>query len=159
MEFLDLAEITTTTTGTGAYDITGSAASGFQDFTGFSAGAEVPYRCSLGADYEIGMEKMSKGDYAGALEVLERFLDSNPDSHEALVSMAMCHANLGRMDEALRMIDRALGLTDRDPMIYEIQGDILSSLGRANEARSAWRRALKLNPNSRKLRAKIARGR
>jgi len=110
-------------------------------------------------DYEIGMEKISKGDYAGALEVLERFLDSNPDSHEALVGMAICHAHLGRMEQALRMIDRALGLTDRDPMIYEIQGDILSSLGRANEARRAWRRALKLNPNSRKLRAKIARGR
>ncbi len=109
--------------------------------------------------YEIGMEKLARSDFNGALADFEEFLASHKDSYECLAAMAICYMQLGKPREALSSIEQAVEISKRDAVVYEIYGDILSSLGRNAQAQQAWLRALKLNPNSRKLRTKISRGR
>ena len=49
----------------------------------------------------------------------------------------------GRLDQALRELDRALALPGGDdPEIWEHRGDVLAAMGRQVEAVSTWRRAL-----------------
>jgi tetratricopeptide (TPR) repeat protein len=49
----------------------------------------------------------------------------------------------GKLDQALRELDRALALPGGDdPEIWEHRGDILNALNRRVEAISSWRRAL-----------------
>jgi hypothetical protein len=106
--------------------------------------------------YEIAMADLAAGDLDQAAAGLEAFLAEHTDSHEALVGLAICWVQTGQAEAAIEAMERAIVLNPRDALSYEIYGDILGSLGRDLDARSQWRKALKLNPNSRKLMNKLS---
>ncbi len=73
MEYADRVKQTVTTTGTGAYDISGSADVGFQKFNDkFSAAAQVFYCAVMGANFEIGV-----GTISGTTLVRTTIIDSS----------------------------------------------------------------------------------
>jgi hypothetical protein len=105
--------------------------------------------------YEVAMGHLVRGEFEQAVPALEEHLAEHADSYEALVSLAICQIQTDRPDAAVSTMERALKLNPRDASSHEIYGDILSSLGRESDARNQWRKALKLNPNSRKLMDKL----
>jgi Flp pilus assembly protein TadD len=87
--------------------------------------------------------------------MLEGFVNDKPDSYEGHSMLAYARLQTGEAEEALAQVRRALDLTSRDALSYEIHGDILNSLGRQAEARAEWQKALELNPGRRSLHGKL----
>jgi len=105
--------------------------------------------------FERAMDQMRGGEPLVSVQLLESFLEHNPDSYTARSLLAFARLQTGQADEALAEAGRALDLTTRDALSYEIHGDILNSLGRQAEARAEWQKALELNPGRRSLHGKL----
>jgi len=54
---------------------------------------------------------------------------------------------IGQMDEAVRQLERAVSLRPADAVINEHLGDAYWRVGRRNEARFQWQRALTFGPD------------
>jgi hypothetical protein len=105
--------------------------------------------------FERAMDQVRGGEFVAGSRLLESFIDDHPDSYTARSLLAFSRLQTGQADEALAEARRALELTHRDALSYEIHGDILNSLGRQAEARAEWSKALELNPGRRSLQAKL----
>lgn len=62
----------------------------------------------------LGRSAEARDAYAHALEVVERYMDLNPDDPRACTMRAVCHCRLGRREEGLRWAEQALLLEPRD---------------------------------------------
>lgn len=85
------------------------------------------------------------GREARAKKVLARALASDPDHAGALTELAYTHYLLDENDEALRLIDRALGL-EVNSYRFRIRAMILKDMFRTDDAIDAVQSAIKLAP-------------
>jgi tetratricopeptide (TPR) repeat protein len=81
-----------------------------------------------------------------AFELIERALELQPDDAAILDSMGWVYYRLGRIEDALAYLTRAME-TMPDPEIAAHLGEVLWQLGRKEEARLAWQEGLKLDGN------------
>lgn len=82
-----------------------------------------------------------------ALQLLIRANDLAPNQAYIVDSLAWALFRLDRTEEAFREISRAASLNEQgDPTIWEHYGDIARSLGRLDEARKGYSKALELKP-------------
>ncbi|MDJ0779244.1 MAG: tetratricopeptide repeat protein [Gammaproteobacteria bacterium] len=88
--------------------------------------------------------------YQEAYELLERAIEIMPDDPAIIDSWGWVHYRLGKYDEALRYLRRALSRLD-DPEIAAHLGEVLWVTGQQDEARDVWQRALKEFPEDPKL--------
>ena len=70
-------------------------------------------------------------------------------------SLGWAYYRLGRTDDALKALERAIALVPDDPVIHEHAGEIYLRKGQAAEAKEAWIRALELDPANTKLLARF----
>lgn len=78
-----------------------------------------------------------------ALRFTQRSNQLDPNNPNSLDTYAWVLHKMGRNDEALVQIDRAVGLA-ADPVYWEHKGVILEALGRRSEALSSYQKALEL---------------
>lgn len=90
-----------------------------------------------------------------ALDMIERAIKSEPESGAYLDSYAWVLYKLGRYQEALVQIQKAVAKTNNDPVVIEHLGDIQFALGNVQNARDAWTTALAFDPNNKGLQAKL----
>jgi len=133
--------------------------------------------------YQYGAALDRQEDRKGALEVMQRIVDKNPEHADALNyigytmveenrdldralslirkadrlkpnngyivdSLAWAYYRLGRLDEAWRQIQRAVGLAQDDPTMCEHYGDIARDTGHRAKAKKGYQTALKLKHES-----------
>lgn len=103
--------------------------------------AETP-GSSLSADalYLVGQEHFDRGRYAEAIESLSRSIEARPDGEavdHALARMALAHAELGEVDEALASLDRLAGQFPESPVL----GPTRLRLAEASLDGERWERA------------------
>ncbi len=95
-------------------------------------------------------------DLDRALVLISRALEQKPQSAYIIDSMAWVMYRQGRLDEAWEYIRNATSKETGDPIIWEHYGDIARALGKIDEARSAYRKALELTPkNPQEIRSKL----
>lgn len=96
-------------------------------------------------------------DLEHALELLQRADRLAPDQFFIVDSLAWALFRLGRTEEALQNIRRAVALVPSpEAEILEHYGDIAAAAGRKEEARKAYEQALKLKPaNAESLRQRL----
>jgi tetratricopeptide (TPR) repeat protein len=121
-------------------------------FHGWPGNSAVEYSPSL---FERAMDQLRGGEFDAGGRLLESFLKDHPDCHTARSLLAFSKLQAGKAEEALAEARRALELSTRDALSYEIHGDILNSLGRQAEARAEWQKALELNPGRPGLHRKL----
>ena len=92
-----------------------------------------------------------------ALEMIERALKSEPQNGAYLDSYAWVLYKLGRYQDALLQIQKAVTATNNDPVVIEHLGDIQFALGNRENARDAWQTALAFDPQNKSLKEKLAR--
>ncbi len=92
-----------------------------------------------------------------ALDMIERALKSEPESGAYLDSYAWVLYKLGRYQEALIQIQKAVSKTNNDPVVIEHLGDIEYALGNIQNARDAWNTALAFDPDNKSLKDKLSR--
>ena len=97
-------------------------------------------------------------DLDKALEFLLKADSLAPNQAYIVDSLAWAYFRLGRDDDALREIRRAVGLGGSpDPTIWEHYGEIAVRRGLVDEARRAYQKALELAPaNAERLRQRLS---
>jgi len=79
-----------------------------------------------------------------ALRCLQRALHLEPRAAEAWLFLAMIYVDSGRFQEALSALDRDTRKGTSGALREQVRGDALHSLNRLEEARAAYRRAMKI---------------
>ena len=89
------------------------------------------------------------GDYNGTVEALNRATELAPEDKNFWINGGvLLSAHLGRYEEALIYIDRALEIDLEDPDTWRLKGLILMNLGRDAEGLAAFEEAIELDPQN-----------
>jgi tetratricopeptide (TPR) repeat protein len=91
----------------------------------------------------LGYFLVERGDrYDEALELIERAINIEPTNGNFLDSLGWTHYKKGNLEEARVQLEKAMIHSHRNATIHEHLGDVLRDLGRENEARQQWEKAL-----------------
>jgi len=66
-------------------------------------------------------------------------------------SKGYCLMKVGKLDEGLDSIEKALQLNPKYSLAWGVKGEILERKGKMNEALSCYEKGLESNPNDRQL--------
>lgn len=87
-----------------------------------------------------------------ALELIKRALDLKPGDHYILDSMGWVLYRLGRYQDAVEHLQRAMaGNEEPDPEIAAHLGEVLWVMGKRDAARNIWETALKSTPGDKRI--------
>jgi len=103
--------------------------------------------------YERGMGALADGDLNGAAADLQAFLAEDPDEPSALFGLGLCMEGLGRPEDGIELMQRAVSEAPEDLALLTDLGAAYARLGRVNEAVDMWRRVLLLNPRDARARS------
>ncbi|NOY86372.1 MAG: tetratricopeptide repeat protein [Deltaproteobacteria bacterium] len=116
---------------------------------------------------KMGQLYFQKGDYLRAKEFLARAVRLNPDYTEASLNLAVTYNEIGKYEEARKVVDRARERVRRkkipiDPFIagklankHKEVGDIYRELGLMQESVDEYRKALTLSPGFADIQVKL----
>jgi tetratricopeptide (TPR) repeat protein len=93
-----------------------------------------------------GLQLFAQKAFAAAIDCFERWLESHPDDHEVLNSLARSLELVGRLEEALSCVNRCLALQPDFITDFVNRAHLLERLSRPAEALESLNRALDLNP-------------
>ena len=91
-----------------------------------------------------------------ALILITKALDLSPDDPAIIDSMGWAQFRLGNHSEAIKYLQRAMGLMD-DHEIAAHLGEALWATGQRQEAMQVWERGLEINPESKIIPAAMQR--
>jgi DNA-binding response OmpR family regulator/tetratricopeptide (TPR) repeat protein len=112
-------------------------------------------------DLAEGRTFFNRGDFRGALHFLDKALEANPESSEALAMRAWCLYELsGRQNitvtyEAKEALKRAISLDDTNDEAYLLLGRIFKAEGKDSLAGTYFRRANECNPANEEARREV----
>ncbi|NPV63339.1 MAG: tetratricopeptide repeat protein [Methanotrichaceae archaeon] len=89
---------------------------------------------------------LSSNGLDGALMVVERELENNPESWEAWAAKADILYFQGFYESALQCCKRSLGLNPDNALAYNTQGNIFYKQGRYEEACECYTKAIEIEP-------------
>ncbi len=98
-------------------------------------------------DTQYALTKFAKGDVKGAMVNLEEILNSHKDIEKATLYLTLLAHREGDFEKALKSTDKYIKLSPNNPLGYNLKGTIFAALKKTNEAKSAFIKALKLDPN------------
>ncbi len=95
------------------------------------------------ACYNLGYLYLLKEDYARAIPLLQEAIRANPKRQESFYRLAHAHFLAGQPEDCLRVLEEGQVQTD---LAWRLRGQAAQQLGRWGEARTAYERAIQLNP-------------
>ena len=98
------------------------------------------------ADLEAGRNALARRRGADGIAPLSRLLARNPSNLPALMTLAACFEDAGRLDEAIGVHRRALALYPRSAITWKNLGGALDLRGKKDEAAAAFEKAVALDP-------------
>lgn len=93
-----------------------------------------------------------------AMKMSKRSLEKDSTNSSYLDTYGWILYQLGRYEEALPYIQKAVDLGDASAVVLEHLGDVYAKLNRIDEAKKYWQRALDKDQKNIQLRAKLERG-
>jgi len=137
--------------------------------------AYIPYHQSTGDERElvwmapsyskawhlVAFIAVEQGDWAGALEAIDRALALEPDHPAAICEKAMILAHMNRYKEAYKLSMKAESIRPWTPSSVRARalrgaGITLIDLGRLDEAQTMLKRSLALEPDNNLARSELA---
>jgi predicted AlkP superfamily phosphohydrolase/phosphomutase/Tfp pilus assembly protein PilF len=97
-------------------------------------------------DRNLAAVLFQEGKFAAAAEAYERLLAEHPDDAALRASWAGALGALGRYDESLAELERAIAQQPLNPEAHHNRGVIFEKQGKRDEAVAAYRSALRYNP-------------
>jgi predicted TPR repeat methyltransferase len=96
----------------------------------------------------LGATNLKLGKFQESADLLGEALAQEPDNVEALGHRATALAELGHHRGALACADRALGLDAGLTPVWAVRGSLLKELGRLDEARASFEKAIALGADT-----------
>ena len=96
--------------------------------------------------FKKALRLLSSEGLNGAMMVVEREMENNPDSWEAWSAKADILYFQGKYENALQCCERSLCQNSENALTFNIKGNILYKLGRYKEAIECYNRAIELEP-------------
>ncbi|VVB69514.1 Beta-barrel assembly-enhancing protease [uncultured archaeon] len=96
--------------------------------------------------FKKALRLLSSEGLNGAMMVVERELENNPESWEAWSAKADILYFQGKYETALQCCETALSQNPDNALTFNIKGNILYKLGRYKEAIECYDRAIELEP-------------
>ncbi|MFH1213277.1 MAG: tetratricopeptide repeat protein, partial [Candidatus Neomarinimicrobiota bacterium] len=97
--------------------------------------------------YEDALIAYHKGLYLEAELILKEIINDKKQRLPVTILLAKVSANLGRLDEALRLCREALEIDKLDPMLHYLQATILAELGDQPASIAALKKTIYLDPD------------
>jgi tetratricopeptide (TPR) repeat protein len=91
-------------------------------------------------------EKIAAGQFASALQDIDRLLATDPQHSEALYMAAVCYRYLSRFEQAQACLDSLKSLSSDRGRVYQEQGHLDLARKRPQQALAAFANASQLNP-------------
>jgi Flp pilus assembly protein TadD len=104
------------------------------------------------AHNQLGNEAIRRGDFAAALEHLERAEAAAPGRIETRLNLAIARMNAGELSAAEVAARQVVAMRDGAAVGHLVLGDVLLRGGRFEEAAAAYAAALEREPESRRAR-------
>jgi tetratricopeptide (TPR) repeat protein len=105
--------------------------------------------------FAIGVEQMSAGDAAGAIETFTRIIRAKPDFAEGWNKRATVYFLRGEYEKSLKDCDEVLKRNPQHWGVLSGYGQIYLRLGQPEQALAYFQRALQINPNLGQVEAMI----
>jgi tetratricopeptide (TPR) repeat protein len=99
-----------------------------------------------GVELERGFAAHQAGNFEDAAAHYRRFLKHTPSHAGALANLAVVLQQLGRTQQSLFTLDKALRLAPTHAPLHGMKGDILTAAGKSEAAVAAYRHALSITP-------------
>lgn len=80
--------------------------------------------------------------FENRIEYFERMVASNPDNPTGLLALANEYGKAERYDDEAATLERYVAIHDDEGNAYARLGDVLTHLGRKDEARTAYERGI-----------------
>jgi len=90
-----------------------------------------------------------------AERLLTAALEIEPRAGFIVDSMGWLQFKLGNTDKALNLLKKAVDYSSEDPTLYDHLGDVYAGAGDRQKAVECWRQALRLDPDSPEIKAKL----
>lgn len=94
-------------------------------------------------------------DMDRAENLVRKSLEIKPDDGYIMDSLAWILFKRGRVDDALKLLEKAFVRVKGDPIISEHLGDVLAAKNKNDEAIEAYKRSLTLNPDNLLVKEKL----
>lgn len=106
--------------------------------------------------YLAGLKLFGQNQFEAAIAEYEHALAARPDWTDVLNALATAQSKLGRHEEAVATIQRAIALEPNDAFAFTSLSIFLQRMGKIPEAETAaakarmisWKEELKKNPNA-----------
>ena len=105
--------------------------------------------------FAIGVEQMSAGDSAGAVETFSKIIQAKPDFAEGWNKRATVYFLRGEYEKSLKDCDEVLKRNPHHWGVLSGYGQIYLRLGQPEQALAYFQRALQVNPNLAQVQAMI----
>ena len=93
------------------------------------------------------MDLQVEGELARAETIYQALLDEDPDNHDALHLLGLLRMQQDQTSTAIGLINRAIALRADEPAFHHNIAGLYRRCGRVDEARAAYREALRLKPD------------
>jgi Tfp pilus assembly protein PilF len=93
-----------------------------------------------------------------ALRMSLQAIEAEPNNDSYLDTVGWVYFRLGKYDEAMKYISKAISVGGASATVYEHMGDIHYKLGDKKKAEDFWKQSLEMNSANQSLKEKIARG-
>ncbi len=97
-------------------------------------------------------DRGEKLDYAH--DLIKKALDLSPENAAFIDSYGWVMYRLGKYDSAITYLERAVE-KEKDPIIFDHLGDAYKAIGKIDDARMWWQKALELQPTNDSIREKL----
>lgn len=87
-----------------------------------------------------------KGDFALAIETVDRLLDEDPYSYDTWINLGKLHSIQENFDKAIDAFDFALTINDAEDSVLRLKAHCLLLVGRAEEAINIFKESIKKSP-------------
>jgi len=98
------------------------------------------------ARYEVAMERLQAGDYAAAAAGFRAVIERDPALSGPHANLGVALAGLGRDDEAIGALKKAVEKNPMNVQAWNVLGLLLRKAGRFEEARGAYEAAIEADP-------------